>query len=689
MLVAGAADSRADEPEPPRIPVGELPPFPEVMPEQDKVLGVTVIGAQAVEEDVVVGASKREQSLGSVASAVTVISGDTLRRFAFRTVAEALDTVAGLYIVDDRMMARVGIRGVQLLGDANTHILVLVDGSPLNEPWGQYADVSYAVPVSIDDIARLEVIRGPVSSIYGTNAFFGIINIVTVGADKASTAHARLGVGQFNEVNGTAAFAAGGVDRQVRGHVRWTQRGGEDSLEYPVFAGTLDDVDGVSALDAGIVAHYDQLFAQVRGFRRDRDLTGAPYDAAIGEPGNRNTDEQILVEAAYAHELTDDVTVSARLYADRYRYVGTLVYDAADDFETEGNATWYGGELRTIADLSESMPRDMKLDITAGVAAELADTDSASVQIENDGTRIEAVDIDTSFNIAGIYAEVNAELTRRVAATAGVRYDRNSLFDNNLSPRAALFYKHDEKYGGKLLYAEGFRNPSIFEAFYDDGLRFRPGCAPQCENIGSTVFPELITSYEAVGWGRPLPGVKVRASLWRWEVENLIEKRRILDPESLTERLQFQNLAQLTSQGAEVEASYRDTRGWFGFGSISLNDVARDGDAAFNAPAVLVKLGVSSPRWLDRFHVSTDVSFIGARPTRDPANDADPWVGWNAVMYVPDYRGFDFTLGVRNILGLRADIPAQSDYDRQSPEIDVYVVPGPGREIFARVGYQY
>jgi outer membrane receptor protein involved in Fe transport len=369
--------------------------------------------------------------------------------------------------------------------------------------------------------------------------------------------------------------------------------------------------------------------------------------------------------------------------------VGSLVYDSANDFETESNALWYGAELRTLTDLSERMPDDVKLDITAGVAAEFADTDSASIQFESDGTQVMPVDIETSFNIAGIYAEINTEVASKVAATAGVRYDRNSLFDNNLSPRAALFYKHSESYGGKLLYAEGFRNPSIFEAFYEDGLRFRPGCAPQCENIGSTVFPELITSYEVVGWGKPLPGVKVRASLWRWEVENLIEKRRILDPMSLTERLQFQNLAELTSQGAEVEASYRDTRGWYGFGSISLNDVHRDGEEAFNSPTVMVKMGVSSPRWFDRVHLSTDVNFIGARPTRDSGTDADPWLGWNAVAYVPDYHGFDFTLGVRNILGLRADIPAQSDYDRQSPEIDVFVIPGPGREIFARVGYQY
>src|SRR5204863_9999433 len=113
---------------PPHIDYRDLPPLPDVVLDES-VSSLSVIAATQAEEDTVVGAAKREQSLGNVASAVTVISGDRLRRFGYRTVAEALRAVAGVHIVDDHLTDRVGIRGLQILGDFNTRILVLVDGA--------------------------------------------------------------------------------------------------------------------------------------------------------------------------------------------------------------------------------------------------------------------------------------------------------------------------------------------------------------------------------------------------------------------------------------------------------------------------------------------------------------------------------------------------------------------------------
>ena len=78
----------------------------------------------AAEEDIVVGAAKREQSLGNVASAVTVVSGDRIRRFGYRTVGEAVGAVAGVYLEDNRINASLGIRGLQIPGDFNTRSAV-------------------------------------------------------------------------------------------------------------------------------------------------------------------------------------------------------------------------------------------------------------------------------------------------------------------------------------------------------------------------------------------------------------------------------------------------------------------------------------------------------------------------------------------------------------------------------------
>ena len=66
------------------------------------------------------------------------------------------------------------------------------------------------------------------------------------------------------------------------------------------------------------------------------------------------------------------------------------------------------------------------------------------------------------------------------------------------------------------------------------------------------------------------------------------------------------------------------------------------------------------------------------------------YVGWDATLYAPDIKGFDITVGARNLLG-RERVPAQSDYDRGAgaSTVEVLEVPGPGREVFARVGYRF
>lgn len=675
------------------IPVRELPPFPSISDEADTVRDVTVVSAQLAEEDRVVGAAKREQSLGNVASAVTVLTASQMRRFGYRTLAEALASVTGVYMTDDRSIERVGIRGVQLLGDANTRLLVLIDGTPLNEPWSQYVDSSYALPVHIDDVSRIEVIRGPVSSIYGTNAFLGIVNVVTRAADKAPPVYGRTSVDTLASAGGNAGFAMGGVNRQVRGTVSFLRRGGE-TIDYAGFADAGEDprtdADGLQSINGSVVATYDRLFFQVRASSRSRELPGAPFDAVVGDDGNKNTDQVVVSEVGYTHEVADELSLTGRLYASAYQYTGDLQYEG-EGFRSVGESLWYGAELRSLLDLSAAMPGDGKLDLTTGVAGELAQTSSTSGPRGDDAM---SVDIEQDFDIQGIYSELFVAPTPWLGVSAGLRYDRNSLFDDKLNPRVALFLTRGKRYGAKLLYAEGFRNPSIFEAFFEDNRRFLPACSPNCSTNGTTLFPEEIVSYEGVVWVRPTTGTKLRVSGWNWDLTSLIERRRVTDPATLSERLQYQNLARLVSRGVEAEASYRDTTGWFGYTNVAYAEVTRnqiDDPRPPNSPSVVAKLGLSTPAVLGT-HLSTDVRFVGSRATRDELVDTDPWVGWNVTLYAPDLSGFDVTLSLRNVLGARQEIPLQADYDRQgdlatiTPGTDVLTVPGVGREVFARIG---
>jgi outer membrane receptor protein involved in Fe transport len=672
VLVLALAGTAAGD-EPPVVDVADLPPLPP--PGDDGAGGrVALASAAEVEEDVVTGAAKREQSLGNVASAVTVISGERLRRFGYRTVAEALRAVVGLYVVDDRVTERLGVRGLQLLGDYNTRILVLIDGATVNEPWNQFAGIGWDLPVLVDDIARIEVIRGPVSSVYGTNAFFGILNIVTRSAGEAPRAWARASAGSYQAGNIAAGFALGDLDHQIRGSVATMLRGGETLS----IAGVGDDLDadGEHALHAALAGTYRGAFGQLRVYQRGREWPGAPYDSAVGDAGNGATDTQLLAEAGYSRDLGRRITVTGRAHVDRYRYAETLIFDD-EPFTSDGDSTWYGAEVRGRWALARgARGRADRLGLTAGAEVTVIDTSTTSDSDEGGAIRI-----DTDLSLQGLYAELDGAPLSWLAFTAGVRADRNSLLEDRLSPRAALLVSRGDRLGGKLLYAEGFRNPSTYEAFYADGIDLVP-------NPG--LRAETIRSLELVLWARPRAGWSTRLSAFRWRADRLVEQEPI--DVGGEERLQFQNAATLTSTGLEGEASYRDSRGWLAAlgATVARVESPDTGERALNAPAWTATGALSSPQLAGLGHLSTELVLTGARRTRDPGRHAAAYAGWNLALYAPDVGGFDVTVGVRNLLGSAEEVPAQEEFDRTEPDaMLVPILPGPGRELHARVGVRY
>ncbi|MBL0215956.1 MAG: TonB-dependent receptor [Myxococcales bacterium] len=692
VLAPGPA--RADGPV---VDVADLPPLPPA--EDAPSSSATVLAAATAEEDVVVGAAKREQSLGNVASAVTVITADRIRRFGYRTVAEALAGVAGVYIQDTRLTSSVGIRGLLIPGGFNSRVLVLVDGATVNEAWGAFGGVGFDGLVSIDDIARIEVIRGPVGAVYGTNAFFAILNIVTRGALEGSKAWGRIGINSINGAVGTAGFAQGGVNQQIRGSVLVMSRIGESST-IPAISSSPLEGDGANTVIAAVVGTHGGSFGQVRAYRSKRDSPFAPYDSdPVNDPAYSLFNYQLLVEGGHTRELSKRLSASGRGYLNLYRYADRI-YNTSDVFLDYGDAKTIGAEVRGRYELRA----DGKLGITAGVEANYNITKSRAF---TDGMEASGVVVPLDFDTEGVYSELDGQPTAWLGFTGGLRFDRRHIPSNGLpasdpdvreaktttrlSPRAAVFLAKKEEYGAKLLYAEGFRNPSAFEGYFKDDVDF---------SANPNIRPETIRSFEAVLWARPAIGLSTRLSGFYWDARDVVEQ--LPDPMNPA-RLQFQNVGRYISQGVEVEATYRNSAGWYGFGGATLARVgsgSTGGKVAFgdvvDAPAVTATAGASTPKLFDRAHLSGELVFLSSRHTR-PDDTGTPltskaWASVDLTVYVPDVRGFDLTAGVRNLIGRRDEIPAPGDYDRfpdPATTITVPKIPGEGREFFIKVGYSH
>jgi len=143
------------------------------------VLDMSLEELMKLKIDSVWGASKYNQKVTDAPASITIVTADEIKRYGYRTLADVLRNVPGFYVTSDRNYSYLGVRGFGRPGDYNSRILLLIDGHRTNDNIFDEALIGTEFPVDIDLIDRVEVIRGPNSSLYVASAFLGVINIVT------------------------------------------------------------------------------------------------------------------------------------------------------------------------------------------------------------------------------------------------------------------------------------------------------------------------------------------------------------------------------------------------------------------------------------------------------------------------------------------------------------------------------
>src|SRR5258708_25652185 len=160
-------------------------------------------------------ASRHLEDARKAPAAFTVITADEIARYGWRTVADLLRSVTGFYTAYDRSYAYVGVRGFLQSGDYNARVLLLIDGHRVNDNIYDSALIGTEFPLDLNLIDRVEVVRVPGSSLFGTNAELAVVNVFTRQPDNQTGAEVTSGadsfVGRTGEVRTslrTAQFAA-------------------------------------------------------------------------------------------------------------------------------------------------------------------------------------------------------------------------------------------------------------------------------------------------------------------------------------------------------------------------------------------------------------------------------------------------------------------------------------------------
>ena len=151
-------------------------------------------------------ASKHMQNASDAPASITIVSANEIQRFGYRNLADILRSVPGFYVTYDRDYSFVGVRGFGRLGDWNSRILVLIDGHRINNNVLGQAMLGNEFLVDVDMIERVEIVCGPSSSLYGANAFFAVINVITRTTKQVKDWELSFQTGSFGTYEGRATY---------------------------------------------------------------------------------------------------------------------------------------------------------------------------------------------------------------------------------------------------------------------------------------------------------------------------------------------------------------------------------------------------------------------------------------------------------------------------------------------------
>lgn len=542
-------------------------------------------------EVTVYAASRREQTSNEAPASVTVVTADEIRRHGWRTLAELLGSVRSFFVINDRTYNYFGVRGFAPPGDQDTKVLLLVDGHRVNDDIYHQAYVGEDFLVDLDLVDRVEVVRGPSSSLYGSNAFFAVVNVVTRRGRDLQGIEASGEIGTGRAGRGRLSYGrefSNGAELLLWGSL-FDRQGGD--LYFPEFDdsttnhGLAHELDGEqSRRFHGSFSKGGMAITSAYVFRR-KHIPTSSFGAVFPDPTNRADDVTWFAEARWQRTV-GNVGVMLRGFYDAYRYdaQGTvedssvqpqppfhyLLLDMARD---EG----LGGEVKLNHTLAG------RHELTAGL--EYKDVFRLRQHTYSEDPPTSALDAERPYSFYGTYAQDEFRLAKGLILNAGLRYDHYTTFGGSTNPRLALILSPREATALKFLYGEAFRAPGAYEMFWNDGG------VSQKEN--PDLQAEQIATWETVWEERLGTHLKSTAAGYYYGIDNLITS--VSDPvDSLTV---FRNLGGVRGMGLELELQARWASGIDSRVSYTWQRTEDEDSGARlpNSPEHLAKAHLSAP----------------------------------------------------------------------------------------------
>jgi outer membrane receptor protein involved in Fe transport len=623
-----------------------------------------------LEAEVVYAAARRIQTLREAPSAVSVVTAAEIRRHGYQTLAAVLRSLPSFYVTDDRHYSYVGVRGFDRPGDYGARVLLLLNGLRTNDNLYEQAYVGQEFLVDIDLVERIEVVRGPSAAIYGSSAFFAVVNVVTRHGRDLQGGELSGGVSSFDTRGGRATYGRR-LDSGLEFLVSASRiDSGGQRLYFKEFDapetghGIADRLDDERSDRALVIVSKGNVSFEASHVSRDKGIPTGVYGTVFGDPRTRTTDAKDLVSLNWARSSPTRASEMVRLHYGFFDYHGSYAFQQPDVLLNDDSARgeWCGVEANAVRALGGRHLVSAGVELEDNFSQRQLNFDVASRAIHQDSRN-------HSGRVA-LFVQDQVTLSKRLTVHAGLREDWYSTFGYEMSPRLALVYDDGRSTTLKLLHGRAFRAPNDFELHYTGPVY----------KTNPDLGPEKIRTTELVLEQRLGRGLRLSGSGYVNALDNLIS----LAQDPADERYFYRNAGRSDSVGAEVGLEVKHSRGPSGRLSYAWQRSREHDTRALltNSPRHMAKAEIAWPLFGERLIASADGWYMSARTTLAGAQAGPALVG-NLTLLAPRIRGrFEVSTSLYNVFDERYADPG-SQALRQD------LIPRDGRNFRLEVSYKF
>lgn len=423
-------------------------------------------------------ASNKGLTIFNMPSDVSVIERSMIKKYNFRSVAEVLQSTAGVSVMRTYFKRNIVTTRNILQPHYANKTLVLINGIP---QWNAVTGETSIDRININEVERIEVLRGPASVFYGTNAYTGAVNIILLEPDSTSAA-IHIGAGLNGMINSGAIAFLHGEELSASVSAHTSEESGHDYL--------FTDENGVQ----GMVPEFlrENAFTLTADYNNHTFLFNS-FVTRESFLGNN----PLFASGAGKEHISDGFIFSYN-YQRELGMHSSLKFQSLYDFQQRNFARSADGNIRTNlkggrAGAKLTFSTELAQDFTLEAGAEYEFR--KSIEYRNYDAITEVQISDNNMQNKSVYEYSAAAqlqyIYSKVTFLAGGRYTKNELFGNNFSSRGSIVFLADEKQSVKLNFGQSFRTPSLFELYFrtpDNNVFGSTSLKPETSNSAELAY---------------------------------------------------------------------------------------------------------------------------------------------------------------------------------------------------------